>query len=1833
VVKKRLRDMFRKVKPGARERSPTDPPAPISVPAEPAVPPPVVDRSLAEYLSAAVETREAGRFDEADGLLTEAIERFPDKPRPRFDWALLPHFRLDWTEAVRRSEIVRAEFPDAPAAHVLGAIVLRELDRLDDAENLLAAARERFPDDLRLANESAWLATHRRDWLEALRRWDLVRGQFPDWPGGYTGVAMIQRELRWFGEAEATLAEAVERFPAEPEPYIDYARVAEARGDWPEAALRWELARESFPDRAAGYVGGAAALRELGRADEAEALTAEAAERFSTNATAAAEHAGTEPVPRATFDSDAASPLVSAESPETIAESATLTTEAPQPPGEVASAGRSLAEYLDAATELRAARRLDEANALLAEAMEQFRDDPDLLSESARVAEWRSDWPEAARHWEAVHNLLPGHALAHIGHARALIHDGRHDAAETLLEDAAQRFPENFEILITRADCAMRRGDWPEALWRWEVVRDRFGSNPWGYFGGGRSLLALGRAEEAEDLLVVAVSRFPNDHGIITSWAECAVHRKDWKEAAARWERVRATEPDNVGGYTAGAVALKNLGKMVEAEELLLLAQARFPDREEGFVEHAWLAHARGDRTEEADLWAAVRAQFPRCVTAYLWGAAALRELGRGDDAEDLLKIAIEQFTGDAGPLMDFARTAGARGDWTESACRWNEVIKQFPDLPTGYVEQARALQAAGDSDEATAVIARAEERFPLNLEFLNLAADLAFHRGDKQSAIRYGDKLREQYHDDPVGWFHTARALRDSGRIAETEELLADAPERFPNHLPILSIWVSLPRALSDNREAVRRSRWLLDRFPNDPGAYTHMARALLAANQAEEARSILERARRQFPGDAGLEESYGELLIHGHNWVGAAQHWKSVREGRSSYLGAYINETRALRELGRFEDAESLAAEAGDRFPNDPAPVVELAMIAHIRRDLMTAISRWRQLRERFPREIVGYTMGSLDLFNLNRDDEAEALVHDAIERFPDSAELPIEYARLAERRRRWATAIERWEQVRNRLPDRIEGYIGSALALISDGRYDEADSLLEAAHARFPQVPQIARDYAWTAYRRHRWDEAEERFALVRERFVDEPSGYLGGAAVLVSRGRLDEAEKLLEEGMARIPTDPFLKLEHARIPSSPLLRDDRNWDLAISRIEALCSEFPDFEEGHIDLVRTLRDRGRLDEAEAAGSRGLQRRKRSPNLGIEYARIAQERGDWLEALKRYATVTEQFPDQSAGFAGQAEALSHLGRFDGAEALLVRAMGSFPAEPGPYAEHARLAMRRGEPEEALRRWANAVRSFPDDTQLAQELFVARLRVAETDPIVAAAATERSQNGESDSASATATDELLPMRELVSTFESLGGTLLGCEFGLFQREFGAEPLGLLRWTDIEPDALIAALEVEFEGVGLPANTELVTPPDASAEYATRDRRFGMRMHTFVSMRATPPDQMFARVCRRLQYLRDKLLADLKSSEKVFVYKITARNLTDDELRRLHGALRRYGDNTLLYVRYADPGHPAGAVEMTEPGLLIGYVDRFAMSASGENLGAQTVAWTDICRKAYRLRASKAAGGDTRIPMPGDASSELGADPDLAACDLMMNFESLGGSGHGCEFGILQRGFGAEPLGLLRWADLAPHLLAEALEQEFEGVGLVENTILFVPPGDRPEYWTRDSRYWMAMRTFVAADATSEEQMREQVCRRLQFLRDKLIGDLRASAKIFVFKVIERNLTDQEIGRLHAAMRRYGDNTLLYVRYQDEEHPNGIVEVAADGLMIGYIDRFAHSKTDENLGPATQSWVALCKAAHALRTTHAPVGAIGNRLTSDQADVRCMGESVRTNAPDPSLSC
>src|SRR3954452_9968497 len=91
------------------------------------------------------------------------------------------------------------ELPERGVVEYLSlAVTLRETDRFEEAEALLAEALERFPDDLGIAIESARSQTHRQNWAEALRRWKLVRTRFPDQSAGDLGAAVIYRELLWF---------------------------------------------------------------------------------------------------------------------------------------------------------------------------------------------------------------------------------------------------------------------------------------------------------------------------------------------------------------------------------------------------------------------------------------------------------------------------------------------------------------------------------------------------------------------------------------------------------------------------------------------------------------------------------------------------------------------------------------------------------------------------------------------------------------------------------------------------------------------------------------------------------------------------------------------------------------------------------------------------------------------------------------------------------------------------------------------------------------------------------------------------------------------------------------------------------------------------------------------------------------------------------------------------------------------------------------------------------------------------------------------------------------------------------------------------------------------------------------------------------------------------------------------------------------------------------------------------------------------------------------------------------------------------------------------------
>jgi hypothetical protein len=219
-----------------------------------------------------------------------------------------------------------------------------------------------------------------------------------------------------------------------------------------------------------------------------------------------------------------------------------------------------------------------------------------------------------------------------------------------------------------------------------------------------------------------------------------------------------------------------------------------------------------------------------------------------------------------------------------------------------------------------------------------------------------------------------------------------------------------------------------------------------------------------------------------------------------------------------------------------------------------------------------------------------------------------------------------------------------------------------------------------------------------------------------------------------------------------------------------------------------------------------------------------------------------------------------------------------------------------------------------------------------------------------------------LPLPEIALRFESLGEN---CEFGLFQRRCDAEPLGLLRFSSTFMRNLIRGIDNGFEGLGEIGDIEPRLEGAQRKEYMIHEKRFGLVYHTFVYEGQRSAWLMREQESARLKFLRRKFIEELELTEKIFVYKLN-KGMSEEEILPLHMALNRYGGATLLWVVPAERGRPVGTVEVMMPGLLKGYIDRFAPDENAPDLSFD--GWLRVCVNAWMLAGLRRHKGPLCAP-------------------------------------------------------------------------------------------------------------------------------------------------------------------------------------------------------------------------------------------------------------------------
>ena len=264
-----------------------------------------------------------------------------------------------------------------------------------------------------------------------------------------------------------------------------------------------------------------------------------------------------------------------------------------------------------------------------------------------------------------------------------------------------------------------------------------------------------------------------------------------------------------------------------------------------------------------------------------------------------------------------------------------------------------------------------------------------------------------------------------------------------------------------------------------------------------------------------------------------------------RLSQSRLFLRVRRKIGNLRGFATPQSISAD----------PIIASALASGTAGNHAAALRSWDELIERHPKLGLGFAGRAGALRRLGRHDEADIAIKEGIRRFPNDAVLQFEAGWLLLDTRKFDGALALWRRVTSSAPHWPDGHVGAATALRCMARFDEADSALETALARFPDACFVFTNFAVNADERGDRQEALSRWRTVLSRFPNEPIAYAGVGAALKMVEHFEESNAILSEGMRRFPSDVNVAANHAHVAVH-----SRDWPEAMRRWAAVSALWP-------------------------------------------------------------------------------------------------------------------------------------------------------------------------------------------------------------------------------------------------------------------------------------------------------------------------------------------------------------------------------------------------------------------------------------------------------------------------------------------------------------------------------------------------------------------------------------------------------------------------------------------------------------------------------------------------
>lgn len=339
--------------------------------------------------------------------------------------------------------------------------------------------------------------------------------------------------------------------------------------------------------------------------------------------------------------------------------------------------------------------------------------------------------------------------------------------------------------------------------------------------------------------------------------------------------------------------------------------------------------------------------------------------------------------------------------------------------------------------------------------------------------------------------------------------------------------------------------SRWAVELAPNDGIARSQLADALIQMGEFEEAEHALSAAEEMGEelyaanGRARILRDQGELP----KAVDAFRSAKAKFGDHPQVFHASVGAAKALRQMGRFDEAIVEYTEALGRFPGtltlligragafaevgrfdeafddfrkalelDPQNAAAMIGLASAYRDcgnLEEAEELFRAILVQYPNDFYS-RCGLAELLRVSgRIAEAKEVLAAVLQKFPNAPWARLYLARVQEAEGDFASSKDSYTEVLSQAPLIGQTYIWLAGMLSRAGAWNDARQVLEKGRSLFPDNLHIRRAMGDMFVRLHEWHKAEDEFKVALAKYPHHQRLKNSYAILKVWRGELDAA----------------------------------------------------------------------------------------------------------------------------------------------------------------------------------------------------------------------------------------------------------------------------------------------------------------------------------------------------------------------------------------------------------------------------------------------------------------------------------------------------------------------------------------------------------------------------------------------------------------------------------------------------------------------------------------------------------------------------------------------------